>query len=156
MPSSSTTQAADREADPARDSTDGQQIRDYLATMLAVLVPVLAYVEVEATPAWYPTWLYVGEFTVPTGMLSPMALGIAVLWSAAGRYRLTGDVQTGDVGVAGVAIVTVLTGMYAITYLNVASGGVFFAGLPPLVLGVLLALTVLARRVPVFLDNRSR
>lgn len=120
---------------------------DRAITVLGLLVPVLTYVEVEATPVWYPTWLYFGELTIPAGILPAFVLAVVVLWRIRCSYRHSGRLGKANTIEGVLATIVVLLSIYAVWNLNVASPGVFWAGLPPMVFGVLLAVVVLSRDI---------
>lgn len=92
-----------------------------------------------------PAWLYLRPVTLDTVSLLASLLGCVVVvdWlqhRTAGRPDSTSSVGTGLLGV-----LTILASGFALVSLNTSAGGVFFAGVLPLLLGSCLVAVVLAR-----------
>jgi hypothetical protein len=112
-----------------------------LEAPLAALTLLLTWVGVETE--LLPSWLSLGSLTLPPVSLYPVPLATLVVAVTVWGYR-----QTGAVGIrrplkATLGVLVVLTAGYAVLVLNQTSGGVFFAGMPPMLLGALLSLVVL-------------
>lgn len=92
---------------------------------------------------WFPSWLYLGPLTFSTLSLVPVPLSGVVLAVAIFTYRRTGSVGVGRLLCAGLAGFAILGAVLAVVSLNRdPTGGVFFAGLPAIVFGVVLSVVV--------------
>ena len=90
----------------------------------------------------YPTWVYVSSVTVPTVVVAPTGLSLAVLAKAVLAYR-DGNGRVGSPVVTLLAAVTAGASGYALIELNTGRGGVFWAGIPVVAFGGILAAVVL-------------
>lgn len=108
----------------------------------AALLSTVVSLETDLLPSWWE----LGPVTLPPMSLYPVPLAAVVLAVAVGRYRQTGTVDRSSLAKAALASLVVFAAGYAVLVLNQASGGVFFAGLPPMLLGALLSVTCLLER----------
>lgn len=118
--------------------------RSVVLTAVAVLVG-LGFAARLLGLDFVPTWLYLGPVTLDTLSLLALLLGCVVVadWL---EHRF----DDGREGLASVApgllgVLTVIASVFAQVSLNTSSGGVFFAGVPALLLGSCLVVVVLAR-----------
>ncbi|WP_178915399.1 hypothetical protein [Natronomonas gomsonensis] len=108
----------------------------------AALLSTVVSLETNLLPSWWE----LGPTTLPPMSLYPVPLAAVVLAVAVGSYRRSGSVGIPQLAKVALASLVVFTAGYAVLVLNQASGGVFFAGLPPMLLGVLLSVTCLLER----------
>ncbi len=115
-----------------------------LETLLAVGVVANVWVEVGNVWQAYPTWLYFGDFSLPTFVVLPTLLiaTIAAVTFLSSRGRDRTDLGRPRALVY-IAVIALLLIAYAVFDLNFASGGVFWAGIPALLAGFFLALATL-------------
>lgn len=116
--------------------------RRYLPASLAVLTLVTFAADFGGLVPGYPTWLSLGGVTLPTVVVPTGLLGLAVLADIVGRR---GAPERFDSVTAGVAVVALLLSGYAVVSLNADPGGVFWAGLPAVFFGGVLALLAFVR-----------
>lgn len=126
-------------APPGRD----ERLRRFEPPLAAAaLLSTVVSLETDLLPSWWE----LGPVTLPPMSLYPVPLAAVVLAVAVGSYRRTGTVGIARLAKAPLAFLVVLTAGYAVLVLNQASGGVFFAGVPPMLLGVLLSVLCLLER----------
>ncbi|MFC6862485.1 hypothetical protein ACFQGE_03295 [Halomicroarcula sp. GCM10025817] len=118
--------------------------RSALPTAVAVLVGLGIAARLLAIDL-VPTWLYVGPVTLDTLSLLALLLGCVVV--ADWIRRRVGESRDGleGIGTGLLGVLTVLASIFAQVSLNTSPGGVFFAGVPALVLGSCLVAVVLGR-----------
>lgn len=124
-------------------------------TVLAATVLVGTWLDVGVAPRSYPTWLYVGDVTLPFSVLPPTALAVVVLAAVGVAHRRDRSLGRRCTAMVALAGLTVLTAAYAVVNLNVAQPGLFVAGVFPMFLGVVLALVVLAGRGVALVRRRA-
>lgn len=124
-------------------------------TALAATVLVGTWLNVGVALRNYPTWLYVGDVTLPFSVLPPAALAVAVLAAVGVAHRRDRPLGRHRAAMAALAGLTVLAAAYAVVNLNLAEPGVFVAGVFPMFLGLLLAVAVLAGRGVAAVRRRS-
>jgi hypothetical protein len=126
-------------APPGRD----ERLRRFeLPLAVAALLSTVVGLETNLLSPWWD----LGPVTLPPMSLYPVPLAAVVLAVVVGRYRRTGAVGILRLAKAVLASLVVVTAGYAVLVLNLSSGGVFFAGLPPMLLGVFLSVTCLFER----------
>lgn len=113
-----------------------------LEAPLAAVTLLLVVVGLQSPPGWVDSWWAVGPVTLPAMSLYPVPLSLLVAGVGVATYRREGHVGARRLVSTGLAVLCLLSSAYAVVVLNTAPGGVFFAGLPPLVLGVLLCSVV--------------
>ncbi|MFC7021377.1 MULTISPECIES: hypothetical protein [Haloarcula] len=92
-----------------------------------------------------PAWLYLGPVTLDTISLLAFVLGCVVVVDWVQRRSAGGPDSTARVGTGLLGVLTVLASVFALVSLNTSAGGVFFAGVPALLLGSCLVVVVLVR-----------
>ncbi len=112
---------------------------------LAVAVLVTTWLDVGVALRSYPTWVYVGDVTLPFAVLLPAAFALVALAAvgAAGHAASLGRRRVAEGVLAGL---TLFTAVFAVYNLNAAEPGVYVAGVFPMFLAVVLALVVLVGR----------
>lgn len=113
-----------------------------IEALLAAVTLLQIVVDMQSPPQRFPTWLDVGAVTLPVSALYPVPVALFVVGVAVAAYRRDGAVGLPRLLEAALATVVLATAVYAVVVLNQTTGGVFFAGLPPLVLGSLLCAVV--------------
>lgn len=111
---------------------------------LALVVLATLWIEVDSVVDWYPTWLSLGEVTVPTLVIAPTALALVVLASVGSTATRRESLTPRDVGMGTLATLVLAGSTIATVTLNQGNPGVFWAGFLPLVTGFALALAILA------------
>ena len=92
-----------------------------------------------------PAWLYLGPVTLDTVSLLASLLGCVVVVDWLQRRSAGGPDSTASVGTGLLGVLTILASVFALVSLNTSAGGVFFAGVPALLLGCCLVAVVLVR-----------
>ena len=124
-------------------------------TVLAIAVLASTWDAIDDVFGTFPTWLYFGDVTIPTLVIAPAILAIAIGGELLLARRERVSPSPSQLGLFVLAGLTILTVVYAVADLNLADSGVFWAGFFPLVTGVLLAAGVLlARAVDVTRGHR--
>jgi len=116
--------------------------RRYLPASLAALTLATVAAEFGGLVPGYPTWLSLGPVTLPTVVVPPVLLAVVVLADVVDRRELP---ERFDGVTTGVAVLTLLLSGYAVVALNTDPGGVFWAGLPAVFFGGVLALLAFVR-----------
>jgi hypothetical protein len=107
--------------------------------VLAVATALLFVVYFRTPPGTVPGWADLGALSLPLPALYPVPLALVTVAVA---LRATGtDLPRRILTV--LAAVVLVTAAIAVISLNTTSGGVFFAGFPPVLFGALLAVGVI-------------
>lgn len=125
--------------------------------LLAVGVVLGTWIEVDSVVTFYPTWIYLGDVTVPTFVVLPTVLAIALIGELLVVHGRSGpELSLAHLIRGGLAIATLLTVVFAVVNLHLAQPGVFFAGFLPLFAGVVLAVSVLLSQGTSFARRMTR
>lgn len=125
-------------------------------TIVAVGVLLSTWEAVDDVLGAYPTWLYLGDVTIPTFVVAPTALALVVVGELLVLRRLHGGFRRPEFALGALASVTILAVTYAVLDLNLTAPGLFWAGFFPLVSGFLLAIGVLLSRGIALVRRRAR
>lgn len=109
-----------------------------LEAPLAAATLLLMVAVLRSPPQRFPSWLDAGPITLPAMSMYPVPLALLVVAVGVGTYRRDGALGARRLLVLVLAVLLLLASAYAVAALNNTSGGVFFAGMPALLLGLLL------------------
>lgn len=113
-----------------------------LEAPLAAATLLLTIVDLRSAPPQFPSWLDIGPITLPAMSMYPVPLALLVVAVGVATYHRDGAVGAHRLLVVVLAALLLLASAYAVVVLNNAPGGVFFAGVPALLIGLLLCAAV--------------
>lgn len=117
-----------------------------LETVLAVSVPLSLWLALSDALRAFPMGISLGKLALPTLVVIPGILGIAVLAECVSVWEKDETLSTFRAGLGLVAGFVVLSATYAILNLNLTQPGVFFSGIPPILFGIILSALILLHR----------